>query len=187
MGKQWPDAVLSQREREGRPCLTINRLPAFARQIVNDARQNKPAIKVKPADSGADVKTAEIYNGLIRNIEVSSNAEIAYDTALNARMAASATGASRRITRTTTRSDLDLCIERVANPFTVYGESRGRRQRTQATGGGVRHRTAEPTSLRPSTARRQDDRLERGQGRARPALAGRGQDPRRRALECATR
>jgi len=123
LGKQWPDAVLSQREREGRPCLTINRLPAFARQIVNDARQNKPAIKVKPADSGADVKTAEIYNGLIRNIEVSSNAEIAYDTALECAVYG---GFGYWRVKTDYAHDdtfdLDLCIERVANPFTVYGD-----------------------------------------------------------------
>jgi hypothetical protein len=82
LGEQWPEDALRQRRSEGRPCLTINRMPAFARQIVNDARQNKPAIRVRPADSNADVKTAEIYNGLIRNIEQSSNADVAYDTAL---------------------------------------------------------------------------------------------------------
>lgn len=123
LGQQWPKDVVRQRKQEGRPCLTINRLPAFARQIVNDARQNKPAIKVKPADSGADVKTADIYNGLIRNIEVSSNAEVAYDTALE-----SAVYGGFGYWRVKTdyahddTFDLDLCIERVSNPFTVYGD-----------------------------------------------------------------
>ena len=57
--------------------MTYNRLAAFVRQIVNDSRQNKPAIVVRPVDSDSDPETAEIYAGLIRNIEVSSNADIA--------------------------------------------------------------------------------------------------------------
>jgi hypothetical protein len=53
----WPSSGRSDpqdRELEGRPCLTINRLPSFIRQVVNDARQNKPSINVHPVDSHAD-------------------------------------------------------------------------------------------------------------------------------------
>ena len=81
LGEQWPASVRRQRKAEDRPCLTINRLPAFMRQVVNDARQNKPSIKCHPADSKADPATAQIMNGLIRNIEYASNADVAYDTA----------------------------------------------------------------------------------------------------------
>ena len=81
LGEQWPDKLKKQREDDLRPVLTINRMPTFIRQVVNEARQNRPAITVVPADSGADVETAEIMSGLIRNIEVSSDADVAYDTA----------------------------------------------------------------------------------------------------------
>ena len=83
LGQQWPDAVRKKRELEGRPCLTVNRLPAFGKQVINDARQNRPAIKCHPVGDGADKEVAEILNGLIRNIEYTSNAEVAYDTALD--------------------------------------------------------------------------------------------------------
>ena len=123
MGEQWPLHVRKQRELDGRPCLTINRLPAFARQVVNDARQNKPAIRIRPADSNADPKTAEIFTGLIRNIEQSSNADVAYDTALES---AVYTGVGYfRIDTDYAHEDtfdLDILIKRVANPFTVYGD-----------------------------------------------------------------
>ena len=45
LGEQWPENVKRQRELEGRPCLTLNKLPAFIRQVTNDARQNSPSIK----------------------------------------------------------------------------------------------------------------------------------------------
>src|SRR5690606_38889563 len=83
LGKQWPDAIAKQREREGRPSLIINKLPAFIKQVVNDSRQNKPQVKVHPVDDNADVETAKIINGLIRNIETISRADIAYDTAID--------------------------------------------------------------------------------------------------------
>jgi hypothetical protein len=120
---QWPETIVKQRAIEQRPCLTINKLPAFIRQVVNDARQNKPSIKVHPVDSGADPKTAEIINGLIRNIEYTSNADVAYDTAIEASVAGGfgywRVGMDYAYDDT---FDMDLSIERVANQFAVYGD-----------------------------------------------------------------
>lgn len=122
-GEQWPAEVVKQRQIEGRPCLTINKLPAFIRQVVNDARQNKPSIKVHPADSGADPETAEVINGLIRNIEYTSNADIAYDTATECAV----TGGFGYIRVGLDYAfddsfDMDIQIKRVSNPFSVYGD-----------------------------------------------------------------
>tara|TARA_Y100000310_G_scaffold67277_1_gene62574 strand:- start:17688 stop:19940 length:2253 start_codon:yes stop_codon:yes gene_type:complete len=83
MGNQWPDTIKKQREQESRPVLTINKLPAFIRSVVNESRQNKPGIKVGPVDNGADEDTAEVIGGLIRSIERNSTAEVAYDTAID--------------------------------------------------------------------------------------------------------
>lgn len=123
LGEQWPREVEEARRLEGRPCLTINRLPAFIRQVVNDARQNKPAIKVHPADDSADPETAEIFNGLIRNIEVTSDADVAFDTALESAVTGGF-GYFRVNTRYSDEDtfDQDLVIERIANPFSVFGD-----------------------------------------------------------------
>jgi hypothetical protein len=68
-GDQWPAEIRNAREQDRRPCLTINRLPQFSRQIINDIRQNRPSIKVNPVDDQADVETAKIQQGIIRHIE----------------------------------------------------------------------------------------------------------------------
>lgn len=122
-GVQWPEDIANQRSAEGRPTLTINKMPAFIRQVVNDARQNKPAIKVHPADSNADPETAEVLNGLIRNIEYTSNADVAYDTATEC-----AVGNGFGYIRVGVdyayddSFDQDITINRVANPFSIYGD-----------------------------------------------------------------
>ena len=91
-GYQWPDEVRRDRASDvngSRPCLTVNKLPQHINQVTNDGRQNRPAVKVLPVDDGADQDVAEVYNGIIRHIEASSDAEIAYDAALYTAVAAS--------------------------------------------------------------------------------------------------
>ena len=80
-GEQWPDDVIQSRRFNKRPCLTINKIPQFERQIINDQKQNSPAIKVRPVDDYADLETAKVLQGLIRNIETQSDAEEVYDHA----------------------------------------------------------------------------------------------------------
>ena len=79
--QQWPDDAKSA--RKNRPCLTFDRTNQFLQQVVNDARQNKPAIKCLPADSGADIGVASKLDGIIRHIEYVSRAGIAYDMAID--------------------------------------------------------------------------------------------------------
>jgi hypothetical protein len=126
LGEQWPEKIRRERDLDGRPTLTINRLPAFIRQVVNDARQNKPGMVVHPVDDGADPETAEVLNGLIRHIERSSDAEVAYDTALDFAVTGGF-GYFRINTRYASDDtfDQDLVIERVANPFSIYGDPDG--------------------------------------------------------------
>lgn len=120
-GDQWPDRVKQMREQEKRPCLTINKLPTFLHQVTNDQRQNVPSIKVSPVDSHADIKTAEVFQGLIRHIEYASNADVAYDTAVNS-AAAIGFGYFRLVTDYCNPQsfDQDIRFKRVRNPFTVY-------------------------------------------------------------------
>jgi hypothetical protein len=123
LSEQWPDKIIKQRQLEGRPCLTINRLPSFIRQVVNDARQNKPAIKVHPADSQSDVETAKIYDGLIRNIEYASSADTAYDTATESAVSGGFGYFTIDIDFAHDDTfDLDILIKRVPDPLLIYGD-----------------------------------------------------------------
>jgi hypothetical protein len=121
MGEQWPEDIRKDRENQGRPCLTINKLPTYVRQVVNDSRQNKPSIKVAPVDDHADPDTANVLNGLIRNIEVISNADAAYDTAVD--NAVSGGFGYIRVNIDYAHDDTfdkDILIERVLNPLSVH-------------------------------------------------------------------
>ena len=124
MGEQWDDNDAERRRQDGRPMLTVNRLPSFIRQVSNDARQNKPQIKVMPQDSSGDPNTAEVLNGLIKNIENISKADLAYDTAIDC--AASGGMGYFRVDVDYSDADtfdMDIRINRILNPLTVYPDA----------------------------------------------------------------
>jgi hypothetical protein len=123
LGKQWTDAARSQREDEDRPCLTINRLPSFTKQVTNDARMNRASIAVKPVGGGADKQTADIQSDLIRNIETQSQANVVYDTAFD--FAVNGGIGYFRVNVDYTDEDAwdqDIFLGRIPNPFSVYGD-----------------------------------------------------------------
>ena len=120
-GKHWDSRDAALREKEGRPVLTIDKLSTFVRQIKNDQRINKPSIKVHPVDDESDPETAKVRQGMIRYIEYSSNASIAYDTAIGC---ASETGLGyfRIITDYESEDSFDVVprFVRIRNPLTVH-------------------------------------------------------------------
>ena len=120
-GDQWDEIAKRQRQLDGRPCLTINKLPTFLHQVTNDLRQNLPGAKVSGVSDGTDVDTALTVEGIIRHIEYSSNADVAYDTAASS-AAANGFGYFRIVTEYSKPDswDQDLKYKRIRNPFTVY-------------------------------------------------------------------
>src|SRR5579863_158331 len=81
---QWSQTISSARGLgtvDERPCLTINKARQHNLQIINDAKQNKPSIKIKPTGDGATYQSALVYSGVAEHIEYISNAQQAYDTA----------------------------------------------------------------------------------------------------------
>lgn len=77
-GNQWDDGIRKDREDQHRPCLTVNQLPQFCRQITGDIRQMRPSIKVVPVDSRGDPETAKVIAGMVRYIENRSMAPAVY-------------------------------------------------------------------------------------------------------------
>lgn len=75
---QWDEDAIER--RRDRPRYTINRVAGAVDQIVGDQRQNRIAVKVSPRDE-TNQKLADIFTGLIRNIEQTSSAVNAYDQA----------------------------------------------------------------------------------------------------------
>lgn len=120
-GDQWPVEIQNSRNVEARPCLTINKIDAYVRQVTNQQRMQRPRIKVHPVNNLADYKIAQVIEGMTRHIEVNSNADTAYDTAFDyaVRMG---WGYWRINTRYVSEDSFDqeIYIDTIDNPFTVY-------------------------------------------------------------------
>lgn len=129
---QWPERVRKDREQKGRPCLTFNRMETFISQVVGDQRQNRPAVSVHPVDLALDqppvpnlagdndYQMAQIYEGLIRNIEYQSRADTVYDNAFE-QAVGNAIGHFRIVTTYADDDgfEQDIRIRHIRNPFSV--------------------------------------------------------------------
>ncbi len=118
---QWPAALYSQRVSEQRPCLTVNRTRQHNLQIINDAKQNKPGIIIRPNGGDASYEAAQIYEGVIRHIEYISGAEQVYDTATQFQVQGGI-GYWRVVTDYAEDNSFDqeIFIRRVKDPLMVY-------------------------------------------------------------------
>lgn len=77
---QWPADI--QNSRSKRPMLTVNRVRQHNLDILNDARQSRVSVKVRPLRGGASYDSAMMLDGIIRHIEYISNADSIYQLAL---------------------------------------------------------------------------------------------------------
>lgn len=118
-GEHWTEE--QKTERKGLPCLAFDRIGPSIDQVVNDSRQAPPSPKFIPVGGGADKETAEILQGLLRNVQNDSNADIATETAYTQ---AVQIGRGWYRVLFEYENDVDftqrIVIKRVANPFCIY-------------------------------------------------------------------
>lgn len=119
--EQWDEQVKQQRNAAGRPTLAFPRCHTFVQQVSNQARQQKPSIKISPR-LDQDQDTADVYEGLARYIQYTSSAEMAYETAIEYSAGASF-GYYRFLTEYADddSDDLNLIVVPVLDPTQVYG------------------------------------------------------------------
>jgi len=117
---QWDQGTKADRASANRPCLTINRLPQFTRQITNGLRQNMPAVHIIPVHD-SDEEVAEILEGMVRHIQDISQSGIAYSTA-NLNQVVAGQGFFRVVTEYLNEKSFDqeIKIKRIKNALSVY-------------------------------------------------------------------
>lgn len=120
-GAQWPDEVRREREADGRPCLTINKMSTFIDQVVGDQRMNRPSVKVIPVDSNGDPEVARILSGWIRHVEQNSSSDVAVDHGFEQTVTCGY-GALRVTTKYVddVSTNQDAFIEQIDNPLSIY-------------------------------------------------------------------
>lgn len=118
---QWPEGMLEKRREQKQVTITINRIPGSIQQVTNQARQAHLSIRVSAVDNKNDPKVAEVFQGIIRNIEQQSFADRAYYMAAD-KQAEQGRGCFRLITKFaddgTMRQVIRLIRER--NPLSVF-------------------------------------------------------------------
>lgn len=130
-GDQWPDDVRAARGGQvvdgvpipARPMLTVSKVDQPVQLVINQARNARLGIEVHPDSEDATDETAEVLQGLIRHIEVRSQADQARNWAFE-RSVKCGRGAYRVLKNYADDSgedfDQELTIERILNQASVY-------------------------------------------------------------------
>jgi hypothetical protein len=120
-GAQWPEDIKNTRIADGRPCLTINKMPTFINQVIGDQRMNRPSIKVIPVDSNEDIEIARILSGWIKHVQQVSKSDIAIDHGFEHAVTCGY-GALRVVTKYINNfsKDQDAFIEKVDNALAIH-------------------------------------------------------------------
>lgn len=121
IGNQWPETIQTIREKDGRPCLVMDQIQQSIRLVCNQYRQQPPSITINPVGNGADVDTAEIYQGCVRHIEVNSDAQVVYERTHEG-MVRTGFHSCRVVTDYTDvdGDEQEIFIEWIKNAFSVY-------------------------------------------------------------------
>jgi hypothetical protein len=119
--EQWNAQTRAQRQLAGQPMLTINKTHTHWLHVVNQAKMNKPAIKVSPTGDEATFESAQVYAQVIKRIEDQSKAVQAYMKAAEF-MVGGGIGYWRIITQYTDENSFDqeIYIRPIPDPLTVY-------------------------------------------------------------------
>jgi len=83
-GEPWSKEDFDARKKAGRPAINHDELQQYVNSACGNLRSNKRGIKVEPGGDGADDKSAEFRQNLIRGIEYKSQAQSSYVTAFQA-------------------------------------------------------------------------------------------------------
>lgn len=123
---QWKPEYLNGRgygTNDERPCITVNKTRQHCIQIVNDGRQNKTAVKIKPVGDGATYEVSQVLEGVVRRIEYNSNAQAVYTNA--SRFQVQGGIGYCRLTTDYVDNDTmnqEILIRAIDDPLTVYGD-----------------------------------------------------------------
>ena len=120
-GEQW-DAIVKRERGAERPFYEFNKLRVTVKRIINDMRANRPQGKVRATEDG-DKATANVFEGLIRNIWANADGDTVIDYAAEYQV-----GAGMGAWRVTVdyaddeAFDQQIGIDPIRNPFCLYAD-----------------------------------------------------------------
>jgi len=119
--EQWPAAVRAQRQIAGQVMVTINKTHTHWLHVVNQAKENRASIAITPMGGSASYDAAQIYEQVVRRIEYMSDAETAYERAMETAVGGGI-GYWRIVTDYTDEDSFDqeIFIRQVPDPLSVY-------------------------------------------------------------------
>lgn len=83
---QWEPGVRQDRNNDGKPVMTFNKLTSIIRSSLGEARENSPSATIRGVGKNVTQEQVDLTDGLCRQIAYDSDSDIVYQIALKAGM-----------------------------------------------------------------------------------------------------
>lgn len=121
LGDQWDPEIKKRRTIDKRPCLTLNRIPEFVAQVVNEFRSQRPEIRISSQAEGDEAReTAEVLEDYVRFLQRRSDANLVYDVGFQNSVIRKVGWARVRLDWAGEGDEQDIFLDPVYNPDSVY-------------------------------------------------------------------
>lgn len=117
---QWDNWVIGDRIDNKRPCLTVNKTMQHNLQIINDGKQNKPGVNIRPVGGDASFEAAQVFQEVTQHIEYISGAENVYDNAAVFQVCGGWGYWRVTVEKINGTFDKEIFIRRIKDPRNVY-------------------------------------------------------------------
>lgn len=118
---QQADPTVKKLRGDDRPMYEFNKLNVSAKSIINQMRENRPMGKVRAAEDG-DTKTADILEGVIRNIAANADFDTVTDYAAEYQVGAGMGAWRVTVEYADDSFDQVIGIDPLLNPFCLYAD-----------------------------------------------------------------
>lgn len=131
-GDQWDIGIRTVREKNNKPCLTMDQIQQSVRLVCNQYRQQPPAIQINPIGNGADQETAEVEQGIIRHIELLCDAQTTYENT-HEFIVRIGFGSCRILSDYVDEEtdEQEISVDFIENPFAVYWQPGVKQQKAK--------------------------------------------------------
>lgn len=83
---QWDPSERKRRTDDGKPALTFNKLTSIVRSSLGEARENSPSATIRGVGKNVTQDQVDLWDGLCRQIDYDSDADVVYQISLKAGM-----------------------------------------------------------------------------------------------------
>lgn len=122
-GEQWDHGDYLSRQYQNRPTIVLSQIDQYVRKIVGQSRAMSPSVRVFASDLNTPAYMAQLFEGLIRDIEQRTNAQYARMNAHTDQVTCGIGHYEVSYEKHPTKNELQIVVKTIKDPLSVVWDA----------------------------------------------------------------